>query len=106
MPRLLAALALASLCGLLVWDIRPQLFPGNTHALLAALPLTAIGIGWLAHHAAKRSSSRDWLKAGLLAAAFLFWAANQCVSNSRVAIVCNDIAIVLFVFDLLPIVAA
>jgi hypothetical protein len=105
-PLSLAAITLASVCALLVWDVRPQSFPPNAHALLGALPLAMIAFAWLAHHAAQRSSLRDWIKAALLAAAFLFWAANQCLSNLRVATVCNDLAIALFVLDLLLIIAA
>jgi hypothetical protein len=105
-PLLLAAITLPCLCSLLIWDVRPKLFPPNAHALLSAFPLVMIAFAWLAHHAAQRGSPRDWLKAALLAAAFLFWATNQCLRDPRAATVCNDIAIALFVLDLLCIIAA
>ena len=41
----------------------------------------------------------EWLKAILLAIAFLFWAANQVWWNPHQAIIFNDIAIALFVLD-------
>jgi len=69
-PLLLAAITLPCLCSLLIWDIRPKLFPPNAHALLSAFPPVMIAFAWLAHHAAQRGSSREWLKAALLAAAF------------------------------------
>jgi hypothetical protein len=106
LPSLPAAAALTGVCALLAWDIRPQFFPANAHTLLGALPLAMIAVAWLAHHAAQRASFRDWLKAVLLSAAFLFWAANQCLPNARAAALCNDIAIALFVFDLVLVVAA
>jgi hypothetical protein len=105
-PLLLAAITFASLFALLVWDVRPELFPQNAHALLGAFPLAMIAIAWLAHHAAQGGSLRDWLKAALLAAAFLFWSANQYLGNTHASTVCNDIAIALFVLDLLWIIAA
>jgi hypothetical protein len=48
---------------------------------------------------------RDWLKTALLAAAFLFWAANQCLSDARAAILCNNIAIALFILDIVLVIA-
>ena len=65
-----------------------------------------IAFTWLAHHALQRASFRDWLKAILLSIAFLFWASNQFLSNLHLATVCNDIAIALFVLDLVFIIAS
>jgi hypothetical protein len=65
-----------------------------------------IAFAWIAHHAAQRRSRRSWFKAALLAVAFLFWATNQCLGDTHAATVCNDIAIALFVLDLLWIIAA
>jgi hypothetical protein len=105
-PLFLTSITIASLCALLIWDVRPEIYPPNAHALLSSFPLTMIAFAWLTHHAVQRVSRRDWLKAALLAAAFLFWAANQCLRNPRAATVCNDIAIALFVLDLVCIIAA
>lgn len=103
---MLAAFAIAGICALLVWDVRPQLFAPKAHALLGAFPLAMIAFTWLLHHALQRASFRDSLKAILLSTAFLLWAANQCLSNLRLATVCNDIAIALFVLDLVFIIAS
>ena len=90
---------------LLAWDIHPKLFPANSHALLGAFPLATIGFAWLAQQATERRSFQNWLKAILLAAAFFFWAANQCLPNPQAATVCNDIAIALFILDLVWVIA-
>lgn len=107
MSRLLAVISLAGIVGLLAWDIRaPQHFPANSHAVLGAFPLATIGLAWLTRQAVRSATRRDWLKAALLAAAFFFWAANQCLRNAHSATICNDIAIALFVLDLVIVIAA
>jgi hypothetical protein len=104
--RILAALALSlgiSTLGtaalLIVWDLAPGRFPARAHDLLGALPLAIVAIAALAHQAAHPSGWRDTLKASLLAAAFLFWAANQRWPDHPRATLFNDVAIVLFVLD-------
>ena len=47
----------------------------------------------------RRPARWEWVKAVMLAAAFLCWAANQLWPESRWATLLNDIAIGLFVFD-------
>jgi hypothetical protein len=71
----------------------------RAHDVLGALPLALIAVACLAQQAARRAGWRDLLKAGLLAAAFLVWAANQLWPNLPQATLFNDIAIVLFVLD-------
>jgi len=93
------------MCALLVWDIRPQLFPSQAHALLGAFPLAMAALTCVAHQAEQSAVLRDWFKTALLAAAFLFWAANQCLSDARAAIFCNDVAIALFILDLVLVIA-
>ena len=105
-PQLLAVFSLAGIVFLLAWDIRPQHFPANSHPVLGAFPLAMIGLAWLAHHGGQNASRREWLKAALLAAAFFFWAANQYLRDVHAATICNDIAIALFVFDLVVVIAA
>ena len=105
-PLLLATFALAGIAALLAWDVRPQLFPASAHAVLGSFPLAMIALAWLAYHTPKRASFSEWLKAALLAAAFCFWAANQCLHDAHSATVCNDIAIALFVIDLVWVIAA
>ena len=104
-PLLLAVFSVAGIVALLAWDIYPQHFPANSHSVLGAFPLAMIGLAWLARQAFQNASGREWLKAALLAAAFFFWAANQCVRDAHAATICNDIAIALFVLDLAVVIA-
>ena len=76
-----------------------MLFPGRAHDLLGAFPLAMIAVAYLVYQSVHRPPPREWLKAILLATAFLFWAANQCWSDPRQATIFNDIAIALFVLD-------
>jgi len=77
-------MTLAGVGALLLWDARPALFPAHAHALLGAFPLAMIAVAYLAYQAVQRPPLREWVKAVLLAAAFLFWAANQsCQMRAR-----------------------
>jgi hypothetical protein len=98
-PISLGILTLLSSVVLLVWNVRPGLFPERAHDVLGALPLALIAVAWLVQQAVRRASWRDVVKAVLLAAAFLFWAANQLWPELPQATLFNDIAIVLFVLD-------
>jgi hypothetical protein len=84
---------------LLISDAFPERFPLNAHDFLGAFPLATIAVAYLIYQSAQRPPFREWAKAVLLAAAFLFWAANQLWPNLRQAVLFNDIAIGLFVFD-------
>lgn len=96
--RALGAITLLGVAALLLWDFSPGLFPARSHEVLGALPLALIAIAWLVFKAAERRS--EFVKASLLAAAFLFWAANQFWPNAPEATLFNDVAIALFVLDL------
>jgi len=98
-PVILGILTLVSLAVLLAWDFAPSRFPVNAHDLLGALPLAMIAITYLVYQSVRRPPWRELLKAILLAAAFVLWAANQLWPNSRLATLWNDIAIALFVLD-------
>jgi len=98
-PVILGVLTLAGVGTLLVWDLRPALFPANAHGLLGAFPLAMIAVAYLLYQSAHRPPAMEWVKAVLLAVAFLFWSANQFLPDPHQAIVCNDIAIALFVLD-------
>jgi hypothetical protein len=98
-PVLLGVVTLTGVALLLVWDVAPALFPTRAHDLLGAFPLAMIAVAYLVYQSVHRPSAKEWLKAILLAVAFLFWAANQCWANPHQATVFNDIAIALFVFD-------
>jgi hypothetical protein len=99
MPVILGAVTLAGVAVLLLWDAAPALFPARAHDLLGAFPLAMIAVAYLVHQTVHRPSPKEWLKAILLAIAFLFWAANQCWPNPHQATVFNDLAIALFVLD-------
>ena len=98
-PTLLGILTLAGVAVLLVWYVRPALFPAGAHNLLGALPLALIAVAYLVYQSAHRPPLRELFKAVMLAVAFLFWAANQMWPNLPQATLYNDIAIALFVLD-------
>jgi hypothetical protein len=97
----LAWSAIAASAVLLLWDAKPGLFPGGTHEYLATFALAVIGIAWLLWQSARGMSRGELLKTGLLVAAFLFWALNQLWPNFTGATVFNDLAVGLFVLDVL-----
>ncbi len=99
MPVFLGIVTLAGVAALLVWDAAPALFPARAHDLLGAFPLAMIAVAYLVYQSVHRPSAAEWLKAVLLAVAFLFWSANQFWRDPHQAIVFNDIAIALFVLD-------
>ena len=101
LPVVLCVATLVSVAVLLVSDVLPALFPAKTHDFLAALPLAMIACACLVYEAVRRPSRSELVKAVLLACAFLFWSANQLWPTLRQAILFNDIAIALFVFDVL-----
>jgi hypothetical protein len=96
--RALGAITLVGVAALLLWDFSPGLFPAHAHDILGAFPLALIAVAWLVFKAADRRS--ELVKSILLAAAFLFWAANQLWPGARQATLFNDVAIALFVLDL------
>ena len=90
---------------LLVQDAAPKVFPAISHSFLAAFSLALIACAYLIFQLAHRRAPMELLKAVLLAAAFLFWAANQFWPNLAQAALLNDIAIALFVLDVFLVVA-
>ena len=98
-PVILGSLTLLSVAVLLAWDIVPTRFPANAHAVLGALPLVMIAISYLVYQSVHRPPRRELVKAILLAAAFVLWAANQLWPDSALATFWNDMAIALFVLD-------
>ncbi|MGP8252677.1 MAG: hypothetical protein ACLQHF_11620 [Terracidiphilus sp.] len=99
-PSLVLGVAtLAGVAVLLVWDAFPAMFPVQSHETLAAFSLATIAVAFLVCQLERRPAAADWFKAITLAAAFLFWAANQFWPNSPRATLFNDIAIALFVLD-------
>lgn len=99
LPTILGAVTLAGVAVLLAWDAVPRLFPRRSHDVLAAFPLAMIAAAYLVYQAAHRPAAKELAKAVLLAAAFLFWAANQLWPDLPQATLFNDMAIALFVLD-------
>jgi hypothetical protein len=98
-PVLLGIFTLAGVAALLVWDAAPTLFAARAHDFLGAFPLAMIALAYLVYQSVRRPSAAEWLKAVMLAVAFLFWSANQFWPNPHQATVFNDVAIALFVLD-------
>jgi hypothetical protein len=96
---LLGVFTLAGVAALFVWDARPGLFPAGAHDALGAFPLAMIAVAYLVYQAGHGPGWREWLKAVLLAVAFLLWAANQMWPAAGAATLWNDGAIGLFVLD-------
>src|SRR5271157_5601595 len=99
LPAILGVVALTCVGALLAWDAFPRLFPAKAHDFLAAFPLAMIAFAYVVYQAAHRPARMEVVKAIMLAAAFLFWAANQLWPDLRQATLFNDIAIALFVLD-------
>jgi hypothetical protein len=99
LPVLLGVVTLADVGVLLIWDAFPQLFPARSHDFLAAFSLAMIALAYLIYQIAHRPARLELAKAILLAAAFLFWAANQLWPGLPKATLFNDIAIALFILD-------
>lgn len=99
LPIVLGVATLISVGLLLTWDVNPGAFPENAHDTLAAFPLAMIAVAYLLYQALRRPTAMEFVKAIMLAVAFLFWAANQLWPDGRNATLFNDIAIALFVVD-------
>ena len=105
LPLILGAVTLIDVVILLAQDAIPGLFPTLSHGFLAAFSLAMIALAYLILQFAQRRTVADLAKAILLAAAFLFWAANQYWPNLPQAALFNDIAIALFVLDVFLVIA-
>lgn len=102
---ILGVITFADVVLLFVQDAAPHLFPANSHAALAASSLALIAFAYLIFAAAHRGGAAELAKAVLLAAAFVFWAANQLWPNLPQAPLFNDVAIGLFVLDVFLVIA-
>ena len=105
LPVILGVITLLDVGVLLVWDAFPQLFPAGSHEVLAAFSLATLAVAYLVYQGVHRPSGKEFVKAALLAIAFLFWAANQFWPNWPQATLFNDIAIALFVLDVFLVMA-
>ena len=98
-PLVLGIVTLAGVVLLFVEDASPRLLPAGSHEVLAAFSLAMIALAYMVFQLMHRRPAAELLKTTLLAAAFLFWAANQFWPNLPQASLFNDIAIGLFVLD-------
>lgn len=101
----LGQLTMVSVLLLMVWNVYPRAFPARAHDVLGALPLALIAGTYLLYQAVRRPRPAELLKAVVLAAAFLLWAANQFWPRASSATLWNDLAIALFVLDVFLVVA-
>ena len=104
-PLILGIVTLAGVAVLFVEDARPRLFPAGSHDALAAFSLAMIAIAYVVFQLAHGRPFAELVKTILLAAAFLFWAANQFWPSFPQASLFNDIAIGLFVLDVFFVIA-
>ena len=98
-PLVLGVVALGDAVLLLIQDAFPRSLAAAGHEFLAAFSLAMIAFAYLVFRIVQRAALADLAKAIVLAAAFLFWAANQFWSTLPQAGLFNDIAIGLFVLD-------
>jgi hypothetical protein len=105
LPLILGIVTLTGVGVLFLYDLFPGLFSAGAHDLLGAFPLAMIAFAYLLYQRAHRPPLREAVKAIMLAAAFLFWAANQFWPNLRQAVLFNDLAIGLFVIDVFLVIA-
>jgi hypothetical protein len=99
LPVILGIITLVDVGVLFVWDAFPGLFPARSHDFLAAFSLGMIAVAYMVYQIAHRPARMEFVKAAMLAVAFLFWGANQLWPVSPLATLFNDIAIALFVLD-------
>jgi hypothetical protein len=99
-----AVVAVAFAIALLIADAIPDALGPESHAVVSALPLGLVALAYMLHQPSRRPSLGQAVKAALLCAAFLLWAAAQVRPSLPVAV--NDAAIALFVTDLALIVGA
>ena len=99
LPVVLGVITLVSVAVLFGWDAFPRIFPARAHDFLGGFPLVMIAIAYLVYQSVHRPARLEFVKAIMLAVAFLFWAANQFWPDLAQATLFNDIAIALFVLD-------
>ena len=104
-PLVLGIVTLAGVVLLFVEDAAPRLLPAGSHEVLAAFSLAMIALAYMVFQLMHRRPLAELVKTILLAAAFLFWAANQLWPNLPQASLFNDIAIGLFVLDVFFVIA-
>ena len=104
-PLILGIVTLAGVVLLFIEDAAPRLLPAGSHNVLAAFSLAMIACAYMVFQWTHRRPLAELAKTILLAADFLFWAANQLWPNLPQASLFNDIAIGLFVLDVFFVIA-
>jgi hypothetical protein len=104
-PLVLGIVTLAGVVLLFVQDAAPRLLPAGSHNALAAFSLAMIACAYMVFQLAHRRPAAELVKTILLAAAFLFWAANQLWPTLPQASLFHDVAIGLFVLDVFFVIA-
>jgi hypothetical protein len=102
---ILGILTLAAVVLLFIVDAAPRLLPAGSHDSLAAFSLAMTACAYVVFQMVRHRALAELVKTILLAAAFLFWAANQIWTNLPQASLFNDIAIGLFVLDVFFVIA-
>jgi hypothetical protein len=102
---ILGIITLAAVVLLFAVDAAPRLLPAGSHDSLAAFSLAMIACAYVVFQMARHRALAELVKTILLAAAFLFWAANQIWPNLPQASLFNDVAIGLFVLDVFFVIA-
>jgi hypothetical protein len=82
-PVVLGVVTLTGVAVLIAWDVAPARFPASAHDYLAAFPLAMIAVAYLIYQTAHRPARLEFVKAIMLAVAFLFWATNQLCPDSH-----------------------
>jgi hypothetical protein len=85
---------------LLIQDVAPGLMGFVKHSWLAAGALLLAGMACFGLASAFGARARDVVIRYSLGLAFILWAVQQLLSESRVSLLLGDIVIVLFVVDL------
>jgi hypothetical protein len=99
--RLIVLVTAGSLLPLVAWDVAPGSFSPHAHDLVAAAPLAAVAVVCVLQAVVRGVPRGELAKSIALAAAFLSWAANQLWPDLPQATLFNDIAVALFVIDVI-----
>lgn len=99
LARAVAVLSLVTLVPLLLWDLAPGWFPAHAHDPFGAIPLAIVGVACLAYPVSRKARPAEIAKASIAATAFFAWAANQYWPDHPQATLMNDVAVALFVLD-------
>ena len=98
--RSVAILSALALLPLILWDVSPTFFPARAHDVLGAAPLAIVGVACVLYPLSRQARAAEVAKASIAALAFFAWAANQYWPDHPKATLMNDVAVALFVVDI------